>query len=122
MDNHKNCTFCYTEIDPRAVKFPNCQSRQADAPPFHRGVPGKIFGGVCAGISAYFGFDVSLVRVAFAFASLISGGLVCSAYAMLWLITPPSVDGLAPVARFIEAVRRLFTPTPVGPTQPSPQS
>ncbi len=69
-----------------------------------------MIGGVCAALARYLEVDVSLVRVAFAFATLISGGIVCTVYLMLWVITPPSADGVAPLARFVNALRNLFSP------------
>jgi phage shock protein PspC (stress-responsive transcriptional regulator) len=111
MEATKRCSACFTEIDQRAVRCPKCHSRQADAPAFHRGTSGRIIGGVCAGLASYFAADVSLVRVAVAFATLISGGLVCSAYLLLWLLSPPAPDGAAPIARFASALKRLFAPS-----------
>jgi phage shock protein C len=110
METNKNCSSCFTEIDARAIVCPHCQHRQTDAAPLHRGVPGRIIGGVCAGLAQYLGVDVSLVRVMVAFATLVSGGLVCTAYLMMWAITPPSPKGVAPLARFIGAIRDLFSP------------
>jgi phage shock protein C len=49
----------------------------------------KMIAGVCAGIAEYFGWDVSLVRIAFVLLSLFSvvfPGLVV--YIILWFIMP----------------------------------
>ncbi|BAX79177.1 PspC domain-containing protein [Labilibaculum antarcticum] len=49
----------------------------------------KMIAGVCAGIAEYFGWDVSLVRIAFVLLSLFSvvfPGLVV--YVILWFIMP----------------------------------
>jgi len=110
MDPTKRCTTCYSEIHPQAVVCPHCHFRQPNAAPLHRGAPGRILGGVCAGLAQYLGVDVSLVRVVVAFATLISGGIICTAYFMLWAVTPPSADEITPLARFVNAVRDLFSP------------
>jgi phage shock protein C len=50
----------------------------------------KMIAGVCAGIAEYFGWDVTLFRVAFVIASIVSvafpGILV---YVVLWVVMPP---------------------------------
>ena len=49
----------------------------------------KMIGGVCAGIAEYFGWDVTLFRVAYVLASILSvafpGILV---YIVLWVVMP----------------------------------
>lgn len=47
-------------------------------------------GGVCAGIGEYFGLDSTLVRVAYAFISLLTGGIAVVFYIVLWVIIPES--------------------------------
>ncbi|HQS69698.1 MAG: recombinase RecF [Novosphingobium sp. 28-62-57] len=46
---------------------------------------GKVMG-VCAGISSYFGVDVTLVRVAFALATLLGLGSAIIVYLLIGLI------------------------------------
>ncbi|MCL2097363.1 MAG: PspC domain-containing protein [Bacteroidales bacterium] len=46
-----------------------------------------VFGGVCSGLSAYFGLDVILVRVIF-LAALCVGGFGFFLYLILWAVTP----------------------------------
>jgi phage shock protein C len=48
---------------------------------------GKLFG-VCAGIADYTGFDVSLVRVCFLAAMLMSGGGILPFYFIAAMVTP----------------------------------
>ena len=45
-------------------------------------------GGVCAGIGEYFRLDSTLVRVAYAFISLLTGGIAVVFYIVLWVIIP----------------------------------
>ena len=52
---------------------------------------GKWVAGVCAGLSAYTGIDVTLIRVAFViFAFTGIGELV---YLLLWIFTPKAAKG-----------------------------
>ena len=50
----------------------------------------QVIGGVCGGIAAYFGLDVTLVRILFV-ASIFFGGAGFIAYIVLWIITPAAV-------------------------------
>ena len=47
----------------------------------------SIIAGVCAGVSHYFGLDVSLVRIA-TLLLILFGGLSLWVYIILWLIVP----------------------------------
>ncbi len=49
---------------------------------------GARISGVCNGIAAYFGMDVTLVRVAFVIGAFLSGGLVVGGYLVLSFILP----------------------------------
>ena len=51
---------------------------------------GKI-GGVCAGLSHYYGIDVTWVRILFIIAFLISSGFAALFYIILWVILPKAV-------------------------------
>jgi phage shock protein PspC (stress-responsive transcriptional regulator) len=48
---------------------------------------GRILAGVCAGLAAYFGVDVTLVRLGFAVLTII-GGLGPLLYVVAWVIVP----------------------------------
>ncbi len=47
----------------------------------------RILGGVCGGLAEYFGFDPTLVRIAFVILAL-AGGTGILLYIVLWIITP----------------------------------
>ena len=53
----------------------------------------KMIAGVCAGIAEYFGWDVTLFRIVFVLASILSvafpGILV---YVVLWVVMPQASD------------------------------
>jgi phage shock protein C len=49
----------------------------------------QMVAGVCAGIAEYFGWDVTLVRVAYVLLSIFSAGFPgLIMYIILWLIMP----------------------------------
>ena len=49
----------------------------------------QLIAGVCAGFSEYFGWDVSLVRIAYVVLSIFSGGFPgLLVYIACWLIMP----------------------------------
>lgn len=50
----------------------------------------RILGGVCAGIAEYYGWDPTLVRVAYILLSILSAafpGLLV--YIIMWIVIPP---------------------------------
>ncbi|MGH2759348.1 MAG: PspC domain-containing protein [Actinomycetota bacterium] len=63
---------------------------------------GKIIGGVCSGIAAYFGLDPVVVRIAVVVLAVFGGGLGLVAYFVAWLVMPMAAEG-DPV---VEAPRR----------------
>lgn len=48
----------------------------------------EVLGGVCAGIAAYLGVDVLVVRLAFVILTLLTGGVWLVIYVILWLFVP----------------------------------
>ena len=53
----------------------------------YRSQKDRIFGGVCGGLSDYFGWDPTLVRVVFTVLAL-AGGNGLLLYLLLWILTP----------------------------------
>lgn len=109
MDPTKSCPACAMAIAPFAIRCPHCRTRQPDAPALHRG-HAKVIAGVCGALADELGLDPAVVRVAFGVLAALSAGLLCWAYAMLWLVTPPTVNGRAPLTRLVEWVTDLFNP------------
>jgi phage shock protein PspC (stress-responsive transcriptional regulator) len=105
----KTCPACCEEIARRATRCPHCTSRQPDAPLMHRGVPGRVAGGVCAALSLQLGLDAVLVRVLFVLSLALSVGLTFWAYALLWVLTPLDADGPTPVKQASEWVKGVFS-------------
>ena len=61
---------------------------------------GRIVGGVCAGLGAYFGIDVNLVRLAFGVFTVFYG-LGILLYLIAWLILPEQVEDGSIVESFV---------------------
>ncbi len=57
---------------------------------FYRDIDNRILGGVCSGIAAYFGIDVTLVRVLTAILTIVTSGTVGLIYIILWIALPPA--------------------------------
>lgn len=51
---------------------------------------GSMLGGVCAGIAATYGLDVTLVRIAFVVLTIVTSGLGVLFYIAAWLVMPGS--------------------------------
>jgi phage shock protein C len=63
--------------------------------------PNRIVGGVCAGLAAYFGIDVLLVRVVFVILALAPPGVGIIVYLVLWFLMEPPQDAPASATRNI---------------------
>ena len=61
---------------------------------------GRIVAGVCAGLGAYFGVDVNLVRLAFGVLT-VSYGLGILLYLIAWLILPEEGEDGSIVESFV---------------------
>ena len=56
--------------------------------PFRRAREGKLAGGIAAGVAQRTGWDVTLVRVVFVVAALLSSFVVLALYVLAWLLLP----------------------------------
>lgn len=54
----------------------------------HRDVDDKMFGGVCSGIAAYFGWDVTPIRIIFVILTFVSSFWLIPVYLLLWIFVP----------------------------------
>lgn len=48
----------------------------------------KVFGGVCAGIAEFFGWDVRMLRLVWVILSIVGVGCLVVFYILLWLLMP----------------------------------
>jgi signal transduction histidine kinase len=55
---------------------------------FRRAREGRLAGGIAAGVADRTGFDVTLVRIVFVVATLLSSGIVLVLYVLAWLLAP----------------------------------
>ncbi|MCP3105197.1 PspC domain-containing protein [Myxococcus sp. K15C18031901] len=99
MEARKRCTECAEEMSLEGARCPHCQARQTR---MHRGVDGRAVAGVCAMLARELGADVAWVRVALVVATLFSGGTLPLVYVLLWLFTPASALGRAPLQRTLD--------------------
>jgi len=67
---------------------------------------GRVIAGVCAGLAAYFGIDPTLVRLAFALATVF-GGIGILLYLCAWIVIPEEGgDGASIAENFVSKQRR----------------
>lgn len=112
METQKRCASCALEIPLEAKKCPHCRARQPGTSTFHRPREGRMIAGVCAGIGRELGMDPTVVRLAFAVAALASFGLAFWCYVILWVVTPVARFEDAPLTRFADWLRKIFSPGP----------
>lgn len=106
MDEMKQCAACKMDIRADATKCPHCRERQPGEP-MNRGGPGRVLGGVCTALARSLGVDVALVRLAFVVALVVTGGTALGVYLLLWLLTPASAGGRAPVQQVLGWVGKV---------------
>lgn len=58
---------------------------------FYRDPENTVLGGVCGGLSAYLGMDVTLLRIIFIILVFVGVGMIIPVYLIVWLIAPPAV-------------------------------
>ncbi len=56
--------------------------------PLHRATNGRMLAGVAAGLASYLGVDATIVRIAFAAATLLGGGIGIPVYIACLLLVP----------------------------------
>jgi len=98
------CSACGQAVASSYV--PPVPPPYADRPPLVRPQFGRTIAGVCAGFAQHFGWDVTLVRLAFVGAALVSCGTVILAYFVAWIAMPEGP---------------YFVPQPVTPQVPVQQ-
>ncbi|QRK09584.1 PspC domain-containing protein [Archangium violaceum] len=107
MEETKQCVACRMDIRADAAKCPHCRERQAAPGPMHRGGEGRVVAGVCLALARQLGLDVGLVRVAFVLALVVTGGSALGVYLLLWMLTPATAMGRAPVQRVMSWVGKV---------------
>lgn len=52
----------------------------------------KVFGGVCAGVAEFFGWNVRTLRLLWAVLSIVGVGCLVVFYILLWLLMPDAAN------------------------------
>ncbi len=80
--------------DPARADAPGSESRPPPPPPpvpvrrLYKVPEGAMIAGVCNGLAAYLGIDVTIVRIAFVLLTFLSVGIAIPAYVILMIIVP----------------------------------
>ena len=80
--------FADREDDAKEEKQTNFTESAEGKKRFYRNVDDKLFGGVCSGIAAYFGWDVLVVRIIFIVLLFATKLLIVPFYLAAWLAFP----------------------------------
>ncbi|WP_349880362.1 PspC domain-containing protein [Micromonospora sp. HUAS YX12] len=73
------------------MTFPN--PSQAPYKQLRRPVSDRMIAGVASGLGRYFAADPTLIRVIFATATVLTGGLAALAYPIMWFLMPEEPAG-----------------------------
>ena len=76
----------------------------APAKKLYRRREGRVVAGVCAGLSAYFGIDVNLVRLGFAVFAIF-WGLGALIYLIAWAVIPEEGENSSIVENLVDKTR-----------------
>lgn len=90
------CTQCGNQLEDAHLFCPKCGKSAvpgqpgAGTPrkPLSRPIDQKMFAGVCAGFARSFNVDVTLMRILWIAATLVTGGLVILVYIGSWIAMP----------------------------------
>ena len=77
-------------VMPEAPAYARTDSDLAGARRLTRSRGERMLAGVCGGLAEFLGMDVTLMRLLWVIATLISGGVTLIAYPIFWLVMPES--------------------------------
>ena len=77
QDDAQHCAYCGKRVGAVAARKKLIRPRV-----------GRKIAGVCLGFSEYFDLDVSLMRVVWLLAAVLSGGAGVIAYVIAWIVMP----------------------------------
>ncbi|MCW3817991.1 PspC domain-containing protein [Micromonospora sp. DR5-3] len=91
---------------------------QAPYKQLRRPTTDRMVAGVASGLGRYFAVDPTLVRVVFAVATLLTGGVAALAYPIMWFLMPEEPAG-APAWPHPAGTAPGWPPVPPQPTAPT---
>ncbi|WP_434741674.1 PspC domain-containing protein [Micromonospora sp. SH-82] len=97
-------------------------SAQAPYKQLRRPTTDRMVAGVASGLGRYFAVDPTLVRVVFAVATILTGGLAALAYPVLWFLMPEEPTGAPawPHSTYPAGSAPGFPPPQPHPAWPTP--
>ncbi|MGK5443601.1 PspC domain-containing protein [Micromonospora sp. URMC 105] len=93
---------------------------QAPYKQLRRPTTDRMVAGVASGLGRYFAVDPTLVRVVFAVATLLTGGIAALAYPIMWFLMPEEPAGAPAWPHPAAAAPHGTAPTPGYAPQPAP--
>lgn len=81
----------YADEDEPAPAAPKTDRKQSKTRRFYRDPENAVFGGIAGGISAYFGWDVTLIRILLVIAVFVGVGFIIPVYIVVWFVAPQAV-------------------------------
>ncbi|MEV4480740.1 PspC domain-containing protein [Micromonospora coxensis] len=93
---------------------------QAPYKQLRRPTTDRMVAGVASGLGRYFAVDPTLVRLIFAVATLLTGGLAALAYPIMWFLMPEEPPG-APAWPHPTGTAPGGAPAPTWPPAPTPR-
>jgi phage shock protein C len=72
--------------------------------PLHRATSGRMVAGVAAGLATYLGVDVTIVRIGFAVAAVLGGGIGIPVYVACLLLIPEEGSSESLATSFIHSI------------------
>jgi phage shock protein PspC (stress-responsive transcriptional regulator) len=80
----------YADEDEQA-EAPKTEKKQKKSRRYYRDPENAVLGGIAGGLAAYFGWDVTLVRIILGVLALISAGYMIPIYIIVWLVAPQAI-------------------------------